>query len=428
MCIRCGAMKNDSVREELESSLMPISGPLRPRTDELIAPISPPQPAEVEMAERPRLQRSQRSRTDGLAAKKTDPTLAEFRNIGTQIPEWRLQLQNSVRQRILREEVPSGDAPAAMEKPMSPVLRPSAVSSGAAASVAFETEPGSKLSSALKRIEESRRAYLPTEKAREGIRVARDASRRFPFDVVHKKKEIPNCDLGSQGPGIAPRPKLVSSFKIEKRKYDTNKLVPIPEAEQMAAASVVIADNESVQKPLRENWSEKLEIKDFANEPEPQRTVEAEHFLQPEVVDQAEAEEIEDLAPISMRFNAGLFDAIAGSFVTGIVVSPFFAFSENWFSLPGVLLFVVAFAIVMFLYLTASIAYFGQTLGMRIFSLELIDVEASEYPSLHQAAVSSSVYLLSLAFGGLGFLPLLFNEERRAAHDLASGTILVRDI
>ena len=34
----------------------------------------------------------------------------------------------------------------------------------------------------------------------------------------------------------------------------------------------------------------------------------------------------------------------------------------------------------------------------------------------------------SLPMLGLGFLPLLFNEERRAAHDLISGTVLVREI
>ena len=64
---------------------------------------------------------------------------------------------------------------------------------------------------------------------------------------------------------------------------------------------------------------------------------------------------------------------------------------------------------------------------MRLFSLELIDAEENQYPSLHQAAVHSSLFILSLAFAGVGFLPIFFNEERRAAHDLLSGTILVRE-
>ena len=70
----------------------------------------------------------------------------------------------------------------------------------------------------------------------------------------------------------------------------------------------------------------------------------------------------------------------------------------------------------------------GKTFGMRIFSLELIDADANVYPTTHQAAVSSAVYLLSMAFGGLGFLTVLFNEEKRAVHDIVSGTLLIRDI
>jgi uncharacterized RDD family membrane protein YckC len=39
--------------------------------------------------------------------------------------------------------------------------------------------------------------------------------------------------------------------------------------------------------------------------------------------------------------------------------------------------------------------------------------------------VHSAAYLLSLPFFGIGFITVLFNEEKRAAHDLLSGTIIV---
>jgi uncharacterized RDD family membrane protein YckC len=64
---------------------------------------------------------------------------------------------------------------------------------------------------------------------------------------------------------------------------------------------------------------------------------------------------------------------------------------------------------------------------MRLFSLEIVDLEGEDYPTFHQAAVSSSVYLLSLALGGIGFLTLPFNEDRRAVHDLVSGTIIIKE-
>jgi uncharacterized RDD family membrane protein YckC len=84
--------------------------------------------------------------------------------------------------------------------------------------------------------------------------------------------------------------------------------------------------------------------------------------------------------------------------------------------------------VVMFIYLTSSIGMFGRSIGMRLFSLELVDVEQNEYPTFHQAAVSSSVYLLSLIFGGVGFLTIPFNEEKRAVHDIVSERLSLKNI
>ncbi len=128
-----------------------------------------------------------------------------------------------------------------------------------------------------------------------------------------------------------------------------------------------------------------------------------------------------------MRFNAGLFDLIIGSFSSLLLLSPFMLLGGNWISTAGFFAFVATCAIVMFIYLTTTIGLYGKTFGMRLFSLEVVDLEGEDYPTLHQAAVSSSVYLLSLALGGIGFLTLPFNEDRRAVHDLVSGTIVVKE-
>ena len=81
----------------------------------------------------------------------------------------------------------------------------------------------------------------------------------------------------------------------------------------------------------------------------------------------------------------------------------------------------------MFFYMTITLGFRGKTLGMGLFSLELVDATENEYPTLQQAAINSSVFLLSLGCVGAGFATVLFNEEKRAVHDLLSGTILVRD-
>jgi len=142
-------------------------------------------------------------------------------------------------------------------------------------------------------------------------------------------------------------------------------------------------------------------------------------------IETGEAED--DLAPFAMRFNAGLFDLIIGSFASLILLAPFMLSGGEWSSFKGFLTFAVVCSLVMFVYLTTTLGMFGKTLGMRVFSLELIDIEENDYPTFHQAAVNSAVYLLSLIFGGIGFLTIPFTEDKRAVHDLVSGTIVVRE-
>lgn len=413
-------MVNDSVREELASSITPIAVssktrsfvPAARRADE--TPIAKP-PIMTEPTPTPK-----RVQTADLTSKKTSPTLAEFKTPKAVIPDWRIELQNKVRQRAGRSE---GEA--ISTNAISPTVRPSR--GGAALKVQFEPEAENavdlKVANALKRIEQSRRTYLPTEKAREGMRVAKAAAaaRNYPFNVVSRSSETPEKPASPKtDPPAQARPRLVSSMKIEKKSYDTNKLTPLPEAEYMGAGP---EEAEAPKRELKENWSQKIEIKESEN-------LDETPTAEPAVAELAELEtdEIDDLAPISMRFNAGLFDLIIGGFASFILYSPFVGLYEGWASVSGMLVFVSILMVVMFVYLTASIAILGQTFGMKLFSLELVDVEQSEFPSLHQAAVNSSVYLLSLITGGLGFLPVLFNEEKRAAHDLVSGTILVREI
>src|SRR5207244_8203495 len=121
------------------------------------------------------------------------------------------------------------------------------------------------------------------------------------------------------------------------------------------------------------------------------------------------------------------FDLIIGGFAGMLLLSPLACTNENWFSARGLLTFAATLSIVQFLYMTTCLGFFGKTLGMRLFSLELVDAVENEYPTLRQAAVSSAVFLISLAFSGAGFLTVFFNEEKRALHDLMSGTILVRE-
>lgn len=66
----------------------------------------------------------------------------------------------------------------------------------------------------------------------------------------------------------------------------------------------------------------------------------------------------------------------------------------------------------------------GQTLGMRVWRIKLFSEDGTPV-SYQQALVRFTVAILSMALLGLGFIWCLFNEDKRAWHDIASRTRLI---
>lgn len=442
---------NDSVREELKDKITiapkPIARPNPPVIPKPVLPVMtvktelPP----VETAPKPQPILKQpaaaavaaKTHTSEITAKPTSPTLVEFQNKNAMLPEWRLQLQNAVRKRV---ETVDTSAPVEIKPAVvaSVQLRTNG-SAALKAEVVEEVAPviaggNPKLANALKRIEESRRRFLAEEPKEDAVPKAPTPSvqsKNYPFYIATKNAEIlpKPAEIKAEvkaeikpaaAPPVQPAPKLEDLPVIEKKPYDTNKLKPLPNA-------AVISNN------LEKLSDEILEI-DEEPKDAPLITIsrvksDDEDILEIEETEYVEEDEetAEDLAPFAMRFNAGLFDLIIGAFTSLILLAPFMISKGNWYSIAGILAFLVTCAIVMFVYLTTAIGMFGKTVGMKIFSLETIDIEENDYPTFHQAAVSSSVYLVSLALGGIGFLPALFNSERRTAPDLLSGTVVVKE-
>ena len=159
ICLTCGAMMNDTVREDLESKISPIAEPAKIKLGRISAVNSDPVPPQIPAMKRPAI----RIDTSDLRNKKTSPTLAEFHTKTATLPDWRLQLQNSVRQRSGRGRT---DEPAVDAVAMQPKLQTSGANALKAEYIEqpAEAEPiNSKVANALKRIEESRRAFLPEE-------------------------------------------------------------------------------------------------------------------------------------------------------------------------------------------------------------------------------------------------------------------------
>jgi uncharacterized RDD family membrane protein YckC len=351
--------------------------------------------------------------------KETSPTLVDFQPANPAVPDWRLQLQNSIRKRNSSIDFEPATAPATTARP----------NARTASRLAQRAEPiiqNEKLANAIKRIEASKKTFGSGAAVGRAVAAAAKAkkpavpNRSFPFDIVERNPSTTTAPRPAPIPVLTdpPKPKLVSPLRIEKKKFDTNKLPPIPEPDMPFPVETenVSGIGEATTEVVTKLSFDRLTI---SNPPEPA-----------EVLSETEDdihEEIDDLAPFSMRFGAAVFDMIIGGFAAGVLLSPFLLFNILTVTGPGVLAIVGGTLAVLFVYFTGTIAFMGRTVGMQLFSIEIIDAEANELPTFYQAAVNSSVYILSLLLLGIGFLPAFFNEERRAMHDLLSGTLLIRE-
>jgi uncharacterized RDD family membrane protein YckC len=447
-------MVNDTVREELETKIeRRISKPLEipaavkaihMEIEEVLEMSDPivaePMAAEPIVAAAPVMQdaeptpvvavknvpvvREPRGEPTERIVRHTSPTLVEFQNKNSNKPDWRIQLQNAVRQR--KSDVVAAPVMTETAAPFQARLATSGANALKAQYVAEQApmEPAAvvnehvsnqRVANALKRIEDSRRRFSAGEPAPAVATVSAPApAKNYPFNVVSRSGDIEQ-PVKKATVNAPPKPRLVSSFKFEKRGLDTNKLPPIPATPTPVATP---ASNTALAEafPIEET----LPKHDIVAVFEETGSIE-------EVIDDL-PEETDDLAPISTRFTSGIFDVIISGFATAILMSPLLIYGGSWLSFAGVLTIAAVFGIVTFLYTTAMLGLRGQTLGMKLFGLEVVDVESNEYPTLHQAAVSSAVFLLSLPFFGIGFIPAFLSEERRGAHDLVSGTIVVREV
>ena len=407
---------NDSVRENLEIKAAPTTDNLDKKGVFLMSgnqnQSTMPVPAKPVFAKRETADLSPKPSVQSQSTPTTSPTLVEFQSKNATLPDWRLKMHNAVRQRL--EHQPDEE-----KAVTSTVYQTRLVTSGAnalKAEVIEETAPApeknEKVANALRRIEQSRKAFLVETPEQILPEAQPNQNKNFPFYIAARTAESTSKPAENKASvNVVPKPKLVSAPRNASGGFDTNKLPRLPQTSQAEVSSDI--DSTNVPNEIIESKNDEMS-----------KILGAENFVKTEASD---AEEIDDLAPFSMRFNAGLFDLIIGSFASLILLAPFMLAGGEWLTFSGFLAFAATLSIVMFVYLTTAVGMFGRSFGMRLFALELVDAEENEYPTFHQAAVSSSVYLLSLVFGGIGFLTMLFNEEKRAVHDIVSGTIVIKE-
>lgn len=93
---------------------------------------------------------------------------------------------------------------------------------------------------------------------------------------------------------------------------------------------------------------------------------------------------------------------------------------------PAVLSAVIVCVATGLLYLFVFQATVGQTLGMRLLHLRVIDVYGDP-PTYARAGLRTAGYLASAATLFLGFWWIGFDAEKRGLHDWIAGTYVIRD-
>ena len=400
VCPACGSMTNDTVREELQTKITTMAAPrFEAKSTSVLE--RPPEPEHFPMT-RPVVAQpvARRTETAGLAPPKTSPTLVGFQSKNASLPEWRLQLQNAVQQRK-GGHVSVAESNAHCATNGATALKVEVVPRREPATEPKISDP--RVASAMRRIEESRKAFLEPDAP------LKKTAQPRPFGVVSPNGN--SSTTGTPTPFTAPpKPRLVMPTPVADR--DTNKLPPIQAFQPLPVIGEVKIANADPS-------TEFAGIKRIR--------IRAENAEITSEITDMQTDEIEDLAPLSMRFSAGLFDLIIGAFASLLLLSPVVFTGGEWLNTTGMLTLAGTFALFSLVYMTVCLGFFGKTLGMRLFSLELVDAVENEYPTLQQAAISSSIFIISLPLAGAGFLTVFFNEERRAIHDLLSGTIIVRE-
>ena len=134
-----------------------------------------------------------------------------------------------------------------------------------------------------------------------------------------------------------------------------------------------------------------------------------------------------DRAGFMRRSVAATFDLL----LVALLAAPFAAAIEvadgNWLDPRVIGLMTGISLLLMFAYLTVSVALTGRTLGMRLLSLRTIDKRTGLIPTGGQSIKRALAYILSLAVFGFGIMYALIDPDGCTIHDRFSKTRVIRD-
>jgi uncharacterized RDD family membrane protein YckC len=396
-CTECGASRSKrSVK--------------RPRP----APESPPPIAEEATQNQP----TQEARA------KSNPSLIEFPGAGISIPQWRKELGERVREvqeRRAREAMLEATQPESTfeeELAKAPMLEllPQA-----------DVQPVNPLvAAALERIERAHAHAQFSGNAAVATVVDYHDQREFALNV-----EPSTADNGSGTPQREMKHNLRS---IPSERVHNLAVVPTPEASRAEAevanknmtSSAVTNEGENGEK------AKTAQVTNGETTRKPKRLIigdpndPALNYLDsiPTAlrVDRCEKRS----APMFFRILSAIVDMVVICLLSSPVVALVNLGDLNWEDLRVIGFAAGTFLVMGFLYLTISTAFTGRTLGMRLFSLRVVDARTGLIPTGTQSAARALVYMLSLASAGLLLMYMFLDPEKHTAHDRFARTVVVK--
>lgn len=132
------------------------------------------------------------------------------------------------------------------------------------------------------------------------------------------------------------------------------------------------------------------------------------------------------IAPVYLRFLSSLIDLVVIGLISWIPLALSGLTELAWQDNRALALAIATLVVVAFLYSTIATALTGQTLGMKLFSLRVIDARTRMLPTGSQSAGRAAVYILSVASSGIPLMYMLIDRDKRAAHDRFTRTEVVR--
>ena len=329
-------------------------------------------------------------------------TLIEFPGVNrTPIPEWRKELSERVREVQERRARDAARETAEQQHH---------ASEAEVATHQLELLPHTDLpamnplvAAALKRIE---RAYQSGSEARNVRQVVATAVAYAPAREENEPEVI--------------EPLVTDPLPLEAA------LEPEPSRENDAVPPIERSHNLTVVPPIEEAVTETHP----STQPTPRRLI-LENDPSLNYLDSisrtVRVDEINSLRPsVFRRLVCGLFDLLICASLCAPIAFAMRATGTDLKDPRAIEVLVASLLTVTFLYLTLTIALTGRTLAMRALSLRVIDIKTGLIPTGRQSIGRSLLYILSLAFAGIGVLVALMSREGYTTHDRLTRTAVIK--